>query len=187
MSETKRLRTAGGRAREGARASPPPLAVAACRRCKAPRSPRRAVGHARCLISSPAAPAPAPAHRRRCLPPPPAEPASAVGARRQSKLKYIYRLLRPADISEALVDKTVRRRGRWEGLHAPLPPPPAAASSCRRGGQQPNQPPVHRRRRCTCCGPTTAPGTRGRWRSLMGGAARPPFFTRRPRSARRPI
>lgn len=65
------------------------------------------------------------AHRDCKLPPFFAE-ESLVGSRRQSKVKYIYRLLRHGDIGESLTSKTVRPS-------AVLPPAISTPGAARRG------------------------------------------------------
>ena len=60
------------------------------------------------------------------LPASPLADSEPLAARRASKVKYIYRLLRPGDIGESLTSKTVRRAGDKGRRYAACP---AAACS----------------------------------------------------------
>ena len=96
--------------------------------------------------------------------PPPAA-GDPLGSRRQSKVKYVYRLLRQGDVSESLTGKTVRaaaaRRRRCCGRRRRCC---RGASSLRRAPQQAHAAAPLRcaARRCLCCGLTMARGTRAR-------------------------
>lgn len=113
MSDGRRL-TKAGRGRSGSAGRALPALCAA--RTQPSAAHEREIAHfdpyracaapplAPLLLTPPPPPPPAPAA---CARPSPAD-SESLGARRASKVKYIYRLMRPGDVSESLENKTVR-------------------------------------------------------------------------------